>query len=116
MTEHADRPSFFARAIAMVRRIPEGEVTTYGQISLLVSGRVRGARAVGYALAALDGRESETVPWWRVVNREGRISNSNSRSGAHLQRQLLEAEGVEFGADDRIDLSVHGWDGPEGYF
>lgn len=107
---------FFAQAIAMVRRIPVGEVTTYGQIAFLVSGNPRGARAVGYALATLDEEAAREVPWWRVVNAKGRISNSNSRHGATQQRALLEAEGVEFGPDERIDLSRYGWEGPEGYF
>lgn len=112
----SERPNFFAAALEMVRRIPRGEVTTYGQIALLVGGTVRGARAVGYALAALDEEGAREIPWWRVVNREGRISNSNHRLGAVLQRELLEKEGIDFGPDDRIDLARFGWDGPEGHF
>lgn len=103
--------SFFQRAVAMVRRIPYGEVTTYGQISILISGSVRGARAVGYALAALSDEEAEEVPWWRVINAHGRISNSNRHLNATRQRELLEAEGVEFGADERVELSRFGWEG-----
>ncbi|MGH2544946.1 MAG: MGMT family protein, partial [Ardenticatenaceae bacterium] len=86
--------SFFARAIETVRRIPPGEVTTYGQISILISGTIRGARAVGYALAALSDEDARVVPWWRVINAQGRISNSNSRHSAPRQRALLEAEGI----------------------
>ncbi|MBA3532521.1 MAG: MGMT family protein [Ardenticatenales bacterium] len=107
---------FFKQAIEMVKCIPAGEVTTYGQISLLLSGTVRGARAVGYALAALSEEEGKVVPWWRVVNVRGRISNSNSHHGATRQRALLEDEGIEFGPDECIDLARYGWDGPEGHF
>ncbi len=109
-------PSFFARAIEMIRQIPEGEVTTYGQIALLISGSIRGARAVGYALAALSDEEAQEVPWWRVINAHGRISNSNARLHAAHQRELLEAEGVTFGEDERVDLTRYGWDGPPGHF
>lgn len=109
-------PSFFARAIEMIKQIPYGEVTTYGQIAVLISGSVRGARAVGYALAALSDEEAKVVPWWRVINAYGRISNSNSRLHATRQRELLEEEGVIFGEDDRVDLARYGWDGPPGHF
>ncbi len=113
----SDEPvNFFQKAIAMVRQIPYGEVTTYGQIALLISGTVRGARAVGYALAALTEAEAQEVPWWRVINAQGRISNSNMRLHADRQRAMLEAEGVEFGADERVDLARFGWDGPAGHF
>ncbi|MDQ4077027.1 MAG: MGMT family protein [Chloroflexota bacterium] len=111
-----NQPTFFQRAIDMVKQIPHGEVTTYGQVSILISGTVRGARAVGYALAALSDEEARVVPWWRVINAEGRISNSNQRHSAAKQRQLLEEEGVQFDENDRVDFSRYGWDGPEGYF
>ena len=104
--------SFFQRAIDMIRRVPYGKVTTYGQISILICNSVRGARAVGYALAGLSEEEAQEVPWWRVINAQGRISNSNQRHRATLQRQLLEDEGVQFGEDDRVDLSRFGWEGP----
>jgi methylated-DNA-protein-cysteine methyltransferase related protein len=111
-----ERVTFFQRAIEMVKQIPCGEVTTYGQISTLIAGTTRGARAVGFALAALSEEEAKTVPWWRVINVHGRISISHSRHSVARQRELLEAEGVEFGEDDRVDLSRYGWDGPEGHF
>ncbi len=108
--------TFFQRAIEMVKQIPYGEVTTYGQIAVLISGKLRGARAVGYALAALTEQESKVVPWWRVVNVQGRISTSHAHQNATKQKQLLLAEGVTFSEEDKIDLSRFGWDGPEGFF
>jgi methylated-DNA-protein-cysteine methyltransferase related protein len=111
-----ERITFFQRAIAMIRRIPYGEVTTYGQISVLISGSVRGARAVGFALAALNEEEAREVPWWRVINAQGRISTSHAHHNANKQRLLLEAEGIRFDPDDRVDLARYGWDGPEGHF
>jgi methylated-DNA-protein-cysteine methyltransferase-like protein len=114
MDEKAE--SYFQKAIAMVKCIPHGEVTSYGQIAILISGTIRGARAVGYALAALTEEEAKIVPWWRVVNAQGRISASHAHMGAIRQRALLEAEGVTFNEEGRIDFSKYGWDGPEGYF
>lgn len=113
---NGERITFFTQAIEMIKRVPYGEVTTYGQVAVLISGSVRGARAVGFALAALNDEEAKTVPWWRVINAQGRISNSRAHNGAVRQRELLEAEGVEFDEDEHVDLSRFGWDGPEGYF
>ena len=108
--------STFERAIEMVKRVPEGEVSTYGQIAYLISGTRRGARVVGYALAALDEAEAECVPWWRIINAKGRISISHLLFSVDEQRRRLESEGIEFDENDRVDLSRYGWDGPPGFF
>ncbi len=79
----------------VVRAIPAGRVSTYGRIAALIPVP-RGARGVGWALRALGPEHHRDVPWWRVINAAGRISNPYN---AELQRQLLEAEGIIF--DDR---------------
>lgn len=55
----------------LVRRIPKGEVATYGQLAKLI-GKPRHARHVGNALANTPA--SVKIPWHRVVNAQGRIS------------------------------------------
>jgi alkylated DNA nucleotide flippase Atl1/shikimate kinase len=83
-----------------VRKIPYGKVATYGQIAEL-SGLAGHARQVGYALFRVAPEED--VPWYRVVNAKGEISRSPQRLGGDdLQRVLLEQEGIEFNAQDRI--------------
>jgi len=100
---------FYAAIYAMVRRIPPGKATTYGHIAALC-GKPRGARAVGWALHALpDGSD---VPWHRVVNKSGGISISKVGLPPELQRALLQAEGVDFEPDGRMDLRRWGWIGP----
>lgn len=100
--------SLYARYYDVVRRIPEGRVATYGTIAR-VAGRPGAARQVGYALASL-GEEHDDVPWHRVVNARGRISDRRDPSGsARVQRILLEDEGVVFDAEGRIDLAGFGW-------
>lgn len=94
-------PGFNARVYAVVRQVPEGFVTTYGQVAALL-GSPRVARHVGFALAAL-GRTDEPVPWHRVINSQGRISHGDERR-ARQQRRLLERERVRFDARERIDL------------
>lgn len=90
---------------AVVNRIPPGRVCTYGRVAAL-AGLPGHARMVGYALhALLNGSE---VPWWRVINRAGRISNVYA---ADEQRARLQAEGVEVSEEYLIDLDRFLWDG-----
>ncbi|PYQ46739.1 MAG: cysteine methyltransferase [Acidobacteria bacterium] len=95
---------FFERVYEAVRAIPRGRVATYGQVARLV-GVPRGARAVGWALRALDERQHERVPWHRVVGAGGRIS-PRAGAGPALQRRRLRAEGVAF-RGQVVDLRRH---------
>ena len=91
----------------VVRRIPSGAVATYGQVAAL-AGMPGAARQVGWALAALD--EETTVPWQRVINARGEISQRGVREVEDLQRALLESEGVEFRSSGKIDLERYRWE------
>jgi methylated-DNA-protein-cysteine methyltransferase-like protein len=96
----------------VVKHIPRGKVSTYGQVAVW-AGLPGHARLAGYALFNLPQALWGKVPWQRVVNAQGRISYSEARLGHdHLQRDLLEAEGVEFGPTGKINLSDYAWEGP----
>lgn len=80
-----------------LRRVPEGFVTTYGDLS-------PGApRQAGRALAVAT---DVTLPWWRVVRSDG------SWVKGERQRRLLEAEGIPIRGqrvsmrDARVDPEV----------
>lgn len=65
---------------------------TYGQVAA-AAGSPRAARQVGGILRATGPGE---VPWWRVLNAAGQISiKGNFEATAQMQKELLEAEGVE---------------------
>ena len=91
-----------------MRRVPEGKVATYGQIARL-AGR-SSARQVGYAMAALS--DGSGVPWHRIINSQGRISQRTGSEGHRLQRILLEEEGIVFSEEDTIDLEKYRWFAP----
>jgi methylated-DNA-protein-cysteine methyltransferase related protein len=92
---------------AVVRRIPQGRVATYGQIARL-AGMPGQARLVGYALGAL--KDQAPVPWHRVVNAQGRISPRSGGGPADMvQRLRLENEGVCFDEHGRIPLDRFLW-------
>lgn len=86
--------TFFDRVYEIVRAVPAGQVVTYGEVARAL-GIPRGARAVGWALRALSGREAERTPWHRVVGAGGKIS-PRAGAGPLLQRRRLLAEGVRF--------------------
>lgn len=106
---HGDSP-VYARVLDVVRQIPRGQVATYGQIAQIVGDCT--PRMVGFCLASLgrdSGDDGSDVPWQRVINAQGKISPRGVGFGALLQRDLLEAEGVEFSETDRVSFRKFGW-------
>ena len=95
----------FSRIYEAVKLIPRGRVATYGQVARL-AGMPRGARVVGYALHA--NPDPDAVPCYRVVNRFGEVSAAFAFGGGNRQRLLLEADGVAFLPDGRVDLAKSG--------
>ena len=99
-------PSFDHRVYALLRRVPRGRVVTYGQVAALL-GVPRASRAVGRALRTAP--EASAVPWHRVVNAAGCISQ-REEGWADLQRELLELEGVRV-RKGKLDLERLRWNG-----
>lgn len=83
--------SFYDQVYEVVRKIPEGRVTSYGAIAEFLS-RKGAARTVGYAM---NHAHSHTdVPAHRVVNRNGLLTGKHHFSPPGLMQQLLENEGI----------------------
>lgn len=97
--------SVFRRIYDVVCAIPKGRVATYGTVAAL-AGNPRWARVVGYALHV--NPNPGVIPCHRVVNRFGETAAAFAFGGKDRQRELLEAEGIEFMPDGRIDLSRFG--------
>ena len=97
----------FEAVYDIVRRIPRGKVATYGQIARML-GNVRWARIVGYALH--DNPDGDLTPCYRVVNKEGRVSEAFVFGGKNRQIELLEADGIEMDGE-YVALEVYPWDG-----
>ena len=90
----------FERVWDVIEGIPAGCVLNYGKVARL-AGYPGKARMVGMALSRAPKKRK--LPWHRVVNAQGKISFPEDSDKAKAQRELLEAEGVEF-KDDTIDL------------
>lgn len=98
---------FPRRVYQVVKRIPEGRVTSFGRIGRAL-GSPRAARMVGWALNALPA--GSDVPAHRVVNRNGQLTGAHHFGGPDVMRDLLVDEGVAFVNETTVDLSAHLWD------
>jgi O-6-methylguanine DNA methyltransferase len=83
--------SFRARVLAAVRRIPVGQVATYGDVAAL-AGSPRAHRAVGNIMREC---RDPGIPCHRVIAAGGGLGGYGGN--LELKRQLLRREGVEVG-------------------
>ncbi|MEX0895914.1 MAG: MGMT family protein [Patescibacteria group bacterium] len=96
---------FQTQVLQRVRTIPSGRVVSYGQIAASI-GTPRAARQVGWIMRSL-GKTSD-MPWWRVINNQGKISiKGNIEHDARSQKKLLEAEGVVVADDFTLDIEKY---------
>lgn len=93
-----------SRVYDLMSILPEGKVTTYGDIAAMV-GSPRAARVVG-GIAHSGPTE---LPWHRLVNARGGLA-VGFPGGQDVQRQLLEQDGIK--CDDAwrvIDFGERRW-------
>ncbi|QQG50751.1 MAG: methylated-DNA--[protein]-cysteine S-methyltransferase [Candidatus Saccharibacteria bacterium] len=79
---------FQKRVCDLMAQVPEGQVTTYGDLAGL-AGHAHASRVVG-GIAHYGPTE---LPWHRLVNRFGGLA-SGFHGGREVQEQLLRAEGL----------------------
>lgn len=99
--------NFFERVYAVVKKIPEGKVTSYGAIAKYL-GAALSARMVGWAMN--NASKMEDVPAHRVVNRNGLLTGKHHFPGTRVMQQLLEEEGVVVEEDKIVEFKQHFWD------
>src|SRR6478672_1089606 len=90
------------KVFGIVRAIPAGRVMTYGQLAILL-GEGYTARTIGYVMHGAD----DGVPWYRVINSQGKCSTGRLTLPVNLQQEMLEKEGVEFSKSGKCDLNVY---------
>lgn len=95
--------NYITRVHNFVQKVPRGKVTTYGAIARELK---IDARMVGWALHA---NKSDQVPCHRVVNREGRVASAFGFGGPREQKRRLEAEGVSFIGEMKVNLKNCFW-------
>jgi methylated-DNA-protein-cysteine methyltransferase-like protein len=93
---------YVEEVLALVERIPEGKVMSYGAIADALadaSGR-NSPRQVGTIMA----RHGGGVPWHRVVTSAGRMPPGHEQEA----RQRLLSEGVPI-KEEHVDMARAGW-------
>lgn len=101
-----DTNELHRQILEVIALIPYGKVATYGQIAKL-AGLPKHARLVGYVLKHLD--KSSEIPWYRVINSQGKISViCIDENGNNMQQSLLEQEGVYL-INAKVNLKIFGW-------
>lgn len=102
-----NKSDLYQRIYEIVRSIPAGKISTYGQVGKIASCS---PRVIGYAMHSVN---DENIPWQRVINSKGKISFPEDSQGYDEQRAILEAEGIVFAENGKIDLKRFGWDALE---
>jgi methylated-DNA-protein-cysteine methyltransferase related protein len=92
-----------SQIIEIVKTIPEGRVMNFGMIGDMigVSGQV-----VGFMLSGMPQLEWGTLPWHRVVAKDGYISSLKLGAKGLIQKQLLLNENVEI-VEDHVNMTKH---------
>lgn len=98
----------FERIYEVVKLIPVGTVATYGQVAQL-AGNKNWARVVGYVLHV--NPDPENIPCYRVVTKEGKVSEAFAFGGGNEQIRLLQMEGIEV-IDGKVNMRKYQWDAP----
>ena len=83
------------RVYALMAELPDGQVTTYGDLAAM-AGHPYAARIVG----GIAHGGPEELPWHRLVNARGGLA-VGFPGGQEMQRQLLAQEGIEC---DKVEL------------
>lgn len=99
-------PDINHRIWQVVALIPSGKIATYGDVARQ-AGLPGAARRVGMALRSLPS--GTRIPWHRVIGSQGKISLPEDSASHHRQRERLEAEGVFFRANGRLDMEKFRW-------
>lgn len=92
----------FEKVYTLVRIIPKGKVSTYGNIARILS---ISPRVVGFALHA--NKDPYTIPCYRVVNKNGQLAKGHAFGGRDGQRKKLEKEGIGFLDKTHVNLEQH---------
>ena len=74
--------------VGVLLSLPEGSVVTYGGVAA-AAGHPKQSRLVGRILSLYS--DSLDLPWWRVVNVQGRLVPGQENE----QTTLLKSEGLE---------------------
>lgn len=89
-----------------ILRIPRGKVASYSGVAFAAGWPGR-ARLVARVLGDVPP-EYQGLPWFRVINAQGKVAIPKGTPGHLKQIRLLKAEGVVF-LNGKVSFAAHGW-------
>ncbi len=92
------------RALLLLRKIPKGKITTYGELARAMGSS---PRAIGQVMRR--NKHPEIYPCYKVVSSNGKIHGYDGcLKGEKVDRKimLLKKDGIET-RNGRVDLSKH---------
>lgn len=98
---------FTKNVIEIIQHIPKGKVITYKLVSE-IAGSSNSSRQVARILHSCT--EKYQLPWYRVINTQGKISLPKG-GGYEVQSELLGNEGVYISLNGTIDFEKYLWNG-----
>lgn len=98
------KQDFFKKVYSVIKKIPYGKVSTYGDIAEACGIR-SSARTVGWALNGCG----PDIPAHRVVNRFGALTGKIHFGDPNLMEELLRSEGIEFDKNGCVRLDKYLW-------
>lgn len=96
--------NIFNKIGRLVKSIPKGKVTTYGEIAKTFG--LKDNRLVGWAM---HNNKDFKVPCHRVVFKDGSLAPSYAFGGLGEQKRKLESEGVKFLDEQHVNLEKYLW-------
>lgn len=97
--------NFRNRVYELLRTVPRGKVTTYGQLARL-AGHPNSGRAVGGFMRT--NPDAPRTPCHRVVGVNGALTGYSAGQGIKTKKEMLISEGVKF-KGERVDFSKSLW-------
>jgi methylated-DNA-protein-cysteine methyltransferase-like protein len=96
--------SVFKKIQRLVKKIPPGKVTTYGEIAKALG--IKNSRLVGWAM---HGNKNRSVPCHRVVFKDGSLAPGYTFGGPKVQKEKLIREGIKFNDKNLVNLKTSFW-------
>lgn len=101
-----DVPNLYSIVYEMLRKIPSGKITTYGEIARAL-GDIRAARAVGRIVAL--NKWPDIIPCYKVIHSDSRIGKYSGPGGYERKKELLMNEGIDIANDKVVRLERFLW-------
>lgn len=90
----------------LLRMIPKGKVSTYKDMAMRLGVPTK-SRWIGRLLGMND--QPHAYPCYKVVASDGSLTGYSAAGGIITKRTKLEADGVAFKANGKVDLALSRW-------